>query len=775
MSNQPYAHSSTATHCSGSDVDNALSSQSSSSTPPPTQQDVVRNLGQGPLPVPSFEEFALQNTPMAAPASLNPDESILSTEIQEITPEEFSQSIEIAARSAQEILALKLPRSCKRVAEDLAASLTRSKRRWQETGIIPADEDIKISELTRSPASTSNKVITSRKRSTRKRGPKGSSVKPVNLLIKPPTASNPGITDQSAPPYPAGLPANSSRNESSTISDPSARSLPATSLATNNSQTPASQSATIPTATGASPRPDPRHSTTPAGIDSTPAEIGSVPKSSDALLHPTAPDDASLGKTKSQHLFHPPSPDPDPGASGSTSCQKESTNSHNNATDNQSRNSTPPPSSPKVTIILSDAIRLQVVTIHNTFTGTKPSWPKYQTTWESLIPLIHNRAQAMHPPSPPLVQSHFHLQRAQCSYGSWIQTIAALAGQFLSPSHNEQWYCPDVIDFPKLTSFGDKDSERRPGSFIPPITKTPHPESTLVRGLYRLLHPPQRLHNEWARLVAASVEMMAENLFIPPQVSSHPTDNNHITRGLEALSFLNAVKQSSSSIEPADNNDDPSSTPVQRLHSVDVLDDFRNVVIDVLMAYIIFQTHYLSESPLTPAQKKANNRANQLSSHSDRDTSAVVQQDPSDLTTPRLDASQSLQKFQRKQNYQPLVYFALAGVRGLFITSRDHRIAGISTCMSFIQAMHIVRKHSTTAHTPEEPIWKNLSAYLFQVFLPVFQSPEKICPLAQVKVPTRFELAKAIANDFINQWQAWNPTSPFLLPHPAPQIAGPAP
>ncbi|OAV86868.1 hypothetical protein PTTG_29688 [Puccinia triticina 1-1 BBBD Race 1] len=253
---------------------------------------------------------------------------------------------------------------------------------------------------------------------------------------------------------------------------------------------------------------------------------------------------------------------------------------------------------------------------------------------------------------------------------------------------------------------------------------------------------------------------MAENHFRPPQISS-AKDKDHITQGVEALVYLDAVKNSSSTFDSSQPRDDPSAPSCQRLHSV---------IIDVLMAYIIFQTHYLTKAPLTPAQKKANNRANRAPTTSATKPGTAVDKTPADLANISADALQNLQKYQGKQNFQPLVYFFLAGVRGLFITSRDHRIAGTSTCMSFIQAMSIIRQHSTTPHTPEESIWKNLSNYLVHIFLPVFQSPENICPLSQLKVPTRFELAEAITNDFLTQWQALNPTSPFLLPHTPPKL-----
>ncbi|WAR63258.1 hypothetical protein PtB15_18B340 [Puccinia triticina] len=114
------------------------------STPPPTEQDLMQNIPGHPVHAPSFREFALQNLPSAPPASLAPREAILPTELQEITTEEFDRSIKEAARSTQAILALKLPQSCKHKAQDLVSSIKQSKRKWEETSIVPDDEDIKI-------------------------------------------------------------------------------------------------------------------------------------------------------------------------------------------------------------------------------------------------------------------------------------------------------------------------------------------------------------------------------------------------------------------------------------------------------------------------------------------------------------------------------------------------------------------------------------------------------------------------------------------------------
>ncbi|OAV87601.1 hypothetical protein PTTG_29368 [Puccinia triticina 1-1 BBBD Race 1] len=139
------------------DTEISPSLESSSSTPPPTKQDLQQKLGRPTLAAPSFSEFLLWNQTTAPHSSLNPNESILPAEITEITAEEFRRSIDDAAQSAVHILALKIPQHCKRKAEELAAAIHSSKKSWEETGVIPDEEDIKISNPPNNAPSTRKK------------------------------------------------------------------------------------------------------------------------------------------------------------------------------------------------------------------------------------------------------------------------------------------------------------------------------------------------------------------------------------------------------------------------------------------------------------------------------------------------------------------------------------------------------------------------------------------------------------------------------------------
>ncbi|OAV90216.1 hypothetical protein PTTG_00705, partial [Puccinia triticina 1-1 BBBD Race 1] len=476
-----------------------MDSDPSASTPPPTEQDLQHNFIPKPHQPPSFNEFVLQNASSPALASLNPQESVLRTEVQEITAEEFGRSIDAATRSAAQILVLKLPRNCKRKAEELAASLTTSKKTPQLC-----------------------------KRSTRKRSTKPSTVKPVDLLTKGPNTNptsegpgqSPAVTDGQLSRLPAGHPSSST----------SAHGGP---LAANSSATEPVDNPWEPAGNRPSPLLD--HAEGSAQKNAAPAQSpGPTQVESDCPDDPVAPSNAAdspqlpkssgplSGLADGPPLFHPP-------------LRTSALNPWLHLT-------TTPPRQTPTPAKTSQPRRLRPVNL-GSLQSLSPTlyvrrWLRFTT---SLAAPNHPgrsiRKLGPHfPPCSRIVQGlctqqlqharHFicAVHPAHMKYGfKQLRRLVSVspslfpvlttdkvpipAEKFLLPSTGEQWYCPDLIDLPKLTGFGDKSNDLRPGSFIPTVTKTPHPESTIVRGLYRLLHPPQQLHADWARIIAALVEL----------------------------------------------------------------------------------------------------------------------------------------------------------------------------------------------------------------------------------------------------------------------------
>jgi hypothetical protein len=259
---------------------------------------------------------------------------------------------------------------------------------------------------------------------------------------------------------------------------------------------------------------------------------------------------------------------------------------------------------------------------------------------------------------------------------------------------------------------------------------------------------------------------MADNLYrpAPPQESEN---QDVTTQGVQVLEYLEKLKNLTSTFDMQEEGQAVSrSEVVYRSHSVDVLHDFRNMIIDVFMGYIIYQTHFLSSPPLTATQRnKKFCEAKATAESASSDVAATPSQMSADLVKQKAESTKQLQTIQVRHNFQPLIFFLLAGVRGLFIASMDYCTASTSDSMSFIEAMLVITQHSKTHHTPEEPIWKNLLAYLVELFRPSFQSPDKIIPLAQA--PSCIKLAEAITMDFLNHWKDKQPSSPFLIPHSA--------
>lgn len=342
------------------------------------------------------------------------------------------------------------------------------------------------------------------------------------------------------------------------------------------------------------------------------------------------------------------------------------------------------------------------------------------------------------------------------------------ADKFLHFSLNDQWYCPDILDFALLSSFAAKEKTASPNEYISVSSKTPHPESNLVRLLYRLHTPPPNAISQWAKLIAASVEVMAHELY-KPQAPKVVEGGDQLVQGVEVLNYLEFLKKNSSTfIQEENTNPDTQVSEVvtERSHSMEVLHEFCNLLIDVVMGYVILQTHALSPPPLSTNQRKKNSRQTRSSS---RNASQLVAQATSgELTRVREESTLQLTAFQNRHNFQPLVFFLIGGVRGLFLVSKNHRNAPLADCMSFAQAMSVIHQHSKTARTPQEPVWKNLSAYLVELFQPSLKTPNQIVPLANP--PNPHKLAHAITTDFLSYWSQTQPSSPFIIPHSTRQI-----
>ncbi|KNZ48024.1 hypothetical protein VP01_596g9 [Puccinia sorghi] len=249
--------------------------------------------------------------------------------------------------------------------------------------------------------------------------------------------------------------------------------------------------------------------------------------------------------------------------------------------------------------------------------------------------------------------------------------------------------------------------------------------------------PPSTAISHWAKVVAASVELIADNLYMPPPPEAIDV-SDQLVQGVQTLKHLDSLKNSSSTFDTTDNNPNPNQEVVKRPHSVDVLHNLRNVIIDIFMGYIILQMHALRSQPLTGTEKKKTYRHTRTSARKANNTSqALIQQanTTTEIFRMRDESSQHLETLQTRHNFHPLTFFLIGGV-----------------CESFSYTTY-----KRTTHL-EEPF-----SIPSQAFPTVFPFSRKDFPLT--KPPTRHKLAEAITNDFLNHWRKLQTTSPFLIPH----------
>ncbi|KAA1132272.1 hypothetical protein PGTUg99_006333 [Puccinia graminis f. sp. tritici] len=749
-------------------------------TPPPTQQVLQQNFPGQPLRPATFEEFPMSMKSTSPPRSLNPDQPVLDSEIQQITAEEFDRNIHTAETAMLDLMNLRLPRSLKRKIKECAHQIEYSKSR-----AIPEDEGIRINQGHPSRQSSPNTTLasTSTKR-PRKQAKKSHTVNPASLLSNtddpaaPTGPKSPAtVTGNTDLPSPVGnttlhppLPAAPTLPPHTSSSTPAATS--GNTTFDKDSQTISPDEVFKPTG------PTELLPGTQQGTDLSSTDGNAVPSDVPPAPQDTQPPKDSTGQTKT------PTPAPaDPLAPGSAPTLPT-----NPSTSGPQGEASFPSN---LTVLKSADARIAVIKISQEVEGVKPNWQRYTSTWDALTQLANFRAESLQSASPN--NPDFHFARTTCSYTSWLKTISSLANDFLSPSLNDQWNCPDVVDFGLISVFAEREKNHSTEPFMSPTVKTKHPESTITRFLHRLQSPTPTVISEWAKIIAASVEVMAFKLYNPPPPTPD-SNNSPLEQGLQVLKWLDQLKKSLSTFDttedtqstsvapPAASSDattpatapstNSSSAPegevVLRSHATDVLKEFAKLIIEVYMGYVIFQIHALNGRPLKNSQIKQQSRAKKASVKTSAPNSAVAQTTPGDTVTQTKAHTQQLKSYQSRHNFQPLVYFLVAGVRGLFISSRNHRTSPVSECMSFIQAMAVITQHSKVIRTPDEPIWKNLSAYLFQIFQPAFQSPGQIASIK--KKPDPQELAQAITIDFLTHWKAKQPTSPFMIPQAPHQI-----
>ncbi|KNZ56795.1 uncharacterized protein VP01_2316g4 [Puccinia sorghi] len=115
---------------------------------------------------------------------------------------------------------------------------------------------------------------------------------------------------------------------------------------------------------------------------------------------------------------------------------------------------------------------------------------------------------------------------------------------------NNQWYCPEILNFPLLTSFPANKKTVSPHEYISVSSKKTHPKSNLVQFLYWIHTPPPNSISQWAKL--ASVKVMAHKLS-KPQAPKVVKGGDQLVQSAKVLNNLEFLKKNSSTFIPEEN------------------------------------------------------------------------------------------------------------------------------------------------------------------------------------------------------------------------------
>ncbi|PLW29570.1 hypothetical protein PCANC_24761 [Puccinia coronata f. sp. avenae] len=414
------------------------------------------------------------------PPALSPEQSILSSEIQQITPEELNSNISKAESTMKALAALKLPKWLKDKIGEFSQEIEAYKCVFEATGEIPKEEALKIhnpKKHARSPLTTTQKPPCKPKKPKQSHPPKA-----VDLLE----------TDSAHSPEP---------DEEQTIVSPQSHPTPHASVAplsTPNAATPNPSLSSATTfnqeAQTISPEEvfapvDPR---TQAPFPPPAIQTGFLSGQSEPIIA------SSTGASGRKSTKNPSigSDGLNPGVPASSHPPPPPAN-HTNQTLPQDSNPSSQPagqapqtSPPRLfSILKSTDVQIAIMQIQQTVGGVKPSWERYQDAWKALQTLAKFRAASLQHPVPH--QPNFQFERTTTSYPAWIKTIASLAPDFLSPSSNDLWNCPNIVEFTLLTKSIELEKSGSSEPFIPTTAKSTHSEATLVRFLGCLQHPPR--------------------------------------------------------------------------------------------------------------------------------------------------------------------------------------------------------------------------------------------------------------------------------------------
>lgn len=206
--------------------------------------------------------------------------------------------------------------------------------------------------------------------------------------------------------------------------------------------------------------------------------------------------------------------------------------------------------------------------------------------------------------------------------------------------------------------------------------KTDHPESNLIRMLMRLMIPSDHCRSSWVSLISSSLYLTAHEF---SQLPSHQNINSDcpIERGLQLLTHLSNLKS------PISDGLEVGPTALQtRDISMSTLLQISNIIIDIIMSIIILKSKYCAATISSGKTSEA-----QQSSEKNENTELTIMREKQKAALNKINSEYS------HHQYQSFTFYIIDGVRGLFLSSQDHRLASAADCLEVISEVKFLNLH----------------------------------------------------------------------------------
>ncbi|POW15810.1 hypothetical protein PSTT_01722, partial [Puccinia striiformis] len=375
----------------------------------------------------------------------------------------------------------------------------------------------------------------------------------------------------------------------------------------------------------------------------------------------------------------------------------------------------PPPITPS--LILDETTRAGVHAILSTFQGNL-NRHKFKQAHLAIHVFVDCQAKSMHKRTPPPKLPQFALIQSRSTHAAWLKDI--------------QKYCKYFLHFVCWSFF--RQSAIHSGllslTLVDTILLPSHDEPwncPRLIDMSNLKFQPCRAMSNSPSPCYFSKYKNRQNLSCldGPTASHLPSirpsslgdlNQNNLDSHLRILEYLNSCKTSGSASNSEDRKlrNDMTLKPLYQLH---------DLIIDIFITYSIIRGSAVADVELdaTSAESQA----------------LVVQK-------------KELDKHCSRHNYTPFCLYLVAGA-----------VCLRASALGFLSAVEHIFSKNTPRREGLEPVWKRLGAYIDNLFIESFLTPNCLLNFRQ---PQIIPLAQAITSDFLACIQDQFPAQEFKLP-----------